>query len=363
MQRMVTQPQASDASHADEGRRALMDSVRGLPLGSHFSRATLKAAEALAMHAPGWRRPLAWFQPTGSRADALQCEMTEPLGNQRLVTVHLYLLFGQLALESECSCGQPLCQHAAALLLRLQQLLDWPRAMTPLQRWQQSLAAVRPSVAATPPIDSRELRQLVCLLDVDRTLQPVGLTARLLLVHGSDGLQQPHRWLAAEHARAHAHLSRQALIWQAQLAIGQRRPRPQQPGYLLQGHAGASLLDELLDAGICHHAQTLQIITAAELRPAPWQWTHDEHAQARLELQWPPGHVVQLIDVDGLRYLDETRGELGRLALPHATWSMLQHLPPIPPDDSSLAACWPRSRRRPRHRRCAGSTHPCMACW
>jgi len=341
MPRMVTQAQASDASHADEARRVLMDSVRGLPLGSHFSRATLKAAEALAMHAPGWRRPLAWFQPAGSRADALQCEMSEPLGNQRLVTVHLYPLFGQLALESECSCGQPLCPHAAALLLRLQQLLDWPRAMTPLQRWQQSVATVRPNAIATPSIDSRELRQLVCLLDVDRTLQPAGLTARLLLIHGSDGLQQPHRWLPAEHARAHSHLSRQALVWQAQLAIGQRRPRPNQPGYLLQGHAGAVLLDELLDAGICHHAQTLQKIVAAELRPAPWQWSHDEHAQARLALQWPADHVVQLIDVDGLRYLDETCGELGRLALPLATWSMLQHLPPIPPDDSSLAACWP----------------------
>ncbi|TAM60062.1 MAG: DEAD/DEAH box helicase [Rhodanobacter sp.] len=338
---MNPQPQATPSTHTDEARRMLMDTIRQLPLGAHFSRTTLKAAEVLAMHAQGWRKPLAWFQPEGSRADALQCELVEVQGSRRLVTVYVYPLFGQTALESRCSCDQPLCPHAAALLIRLQQLLDWPRAMTPLQRWQQGIGTIREPVPNAASIDCRESRQLVCLLDTDSDRQPARLVARLILIHGSDGLHQPQRWLSAEHARAHSHLSRQAMMWQAQLAIGQRRLRANEPGYVLEGHAGATLLGELLEAGICHHAQTLQPMAAGGLRQPAWQWSHDQHGQARIALAWPEAHAVRLLELDGLHYLDESSGELGKLALAPATWSMLEHMPPIPPAETGLIADWP----------------------
>lgn len=338
---MNSPPDTIASYRVDETRRVLMDTIRHLSMDAHFSRAVLKSAEVLALHAQGWHKPLAWFQPEGSRADALQCELTEAQGISRLVTVYLYPLFGRVTLESRCTCGLPLCAHAAAMLIRLRQLLDWPRAMTPLQRWQQGIETMREPPPSTPPVDPRESRQLVCLLGTDGDHEPVTLVARLVLVHGSDALHQPAHWLAADHARARVHLSRQAMLWQAQLAIGQKRRRANEPGYQLQGHIGASLLVDFLEAGICHHMQTLQPLSLGAARQPQWQWLHDRDGQARIELQWAEAHTVRLIDLNGLHYLDESSGEFGPLALSRGTWSMLEHMPPVPPTESALAAQWP----------------------
>jgi superfamily II DNA or RNA helicase len=338
---MNPQPNAVEPNRAEDARSMLMDTIRQLPMNAHFSRATLKYAECLGSPGQRWRGPLAWFRPDGSRADGLQCEFVDEQGISRLATVYLYRQFGQMTVESTCTCGQSLCPHAAALLLRLQKLLDWPRRMTPLQRWQHSIKAIVQPSARPPPPDSREARQLVCLLRTESDRQPSTLVARLVLVGRADGLCHSSRWLSAEDAEARSYLSRQALMWQAQLATGLKSQRLNERSYVLQGCDGAAWLREVLDAGLCHHAQTLQKIRDGGTRQPQWQWEHDSHAQARVRLHFSDIHAIQLVDLNGLHYLDESTGEFGNLELSLSTWSMLEHLPPISPDETELRAHWP----------------------
>ncbi|MFK2900172.1 DEAD/DEAH box helicase [Dyella jejuensis] len=336
---MTSRPNIQPSNRTEEARRLLMDAIRQLPLASHFSRATLKAAEALAPRSKDWQKPLAWFQPDGSQAQALQCAVIDSDGTLQCVTVYLFTLFGQGMLESQCSCNQPQCLHAAAMLIRLQQLLDWPRAMTPLQRWQQNIGTLHelPPPQIEPSV-GRESWQLVCVLQPDNDRSPAKLAVQLMLTHGSDS----QRWLSAEQPRAQPHLSRQAMLWQSQLAMTQKKRRPNEPSYLLHGHGGANLLSEFLQAGICRHTHTLQDIRAGEPRQPHWQWTHDTQARARIALRWPDSPEVQLIELDGLHYLDLAAGEFGTLDLSRTTWEIVQHMPAVPPAEAiALAEAWP----------------------
>jgi hypothetical protein len=63
-------PKPGTSTALADARSALMDSIRHLALDAHFSRATLKAAEAVASSDSGWRGPVAWFRPEGSHAEA-----------------------------------------------------------------------------------------------------------------------------------------------------------------------------------------------------------------------------------------------------------------------------------------------------
>ncbi len=100
------------------------------------------------------------------------------------------------------------------------------------------------------------------------------------------------------------------------------------------------MLGEFLHAGICYHAETLQKIWRGATRQPQWQWSHDSHAQARLALKMPD-ETMQLVNLDGLHYLDEATGELGKLKLSRRAWLMLEHMPPIPPGETELLAQWP----------------------
>jgi superfamily II DNA or RNA helicase len=324
-----------------DARSVLMDTVRKLPLDSHFSRATLKAADDFVLPSKYWRSPLAWFRPDGSQADTLQCEMTAGPGDPRLVNVHLYWLFGTIAVESTCTCGRSLCAHAAAILIRLQRLLDWPRAMTPLQRWQQSLQTNLAASIQAPSLQTLEFRQVVCLLQVIHDRQPSILVGRLILIWAAHELHQPERWRTVEDALSDSHVLPQVLTWHTRLTNGPRNPRSNQPGHVLQGPPGARLLEEWLAAGICHHAETLQRVSAGPARPPRWRWTHDHHAQAHIALDFPDDQSARLIDLERLYYLDESSGTLGQLTIDRATWTMLAQMPPIPPTERELLATWP----------------------
>lgn len=318
-----------------------MDTIRQLPLGEHFSRASLKAADALVLRAQDWRSPLAWFRIDGSHADTLQCELVEAPGATRLVDVNLYPLFGATAVESHCTCGRALCPHAAAMLIRLQRLLDWPRPMTPLQRWQHSIQTIRASPIQASSIETCEFGRVICLLHPDRDRQPSVLVGRLILIEAAHELHQPERWRTVEEVLPHSHVLPQVLMWHARLTSGSRNPRPNDPGHLLEGQAGAKLLAEMLEAGICRHAETLQRISAGLPRQPHWRWSHDDHAQARITLEFPDDQSVRMLDLEGLHYLDESSGEFGELKLSRATWTMLVQMPPIPPTERELRVTWP----------------------
>jgi superfamily II DNA or RNA helicase len=334
-------PNTGAPRRAEDARSVLMDTIRQFSIGAHFSRAAQKTAESLASHAQAWREPLAWFQPEGSAADALQCEFVEEGGTYGLVNVYLYSLFGHTTLESACTCGQSLCPHAAAVLIRLQRLVDWPRAMTPLQRWQRSIENYRESPPPeAPTTDMLESRRLVCLLQAESGRRPTALSARLVLVDTADPSVCRGPWLAIDTVPNRALLSPRAMMWQARLAMGQRSERSGPSGHLLEGHTGAALLAEFLERGICYYAESLQKIYAGVARPPLWRWSHDDLAQAHLELTYPDA-TVRLIDLDGLHYLDEVSGEFGPLKLTRIAWSMLEHLPPIPPGETEFRVQWP----------------------
>ena len=214
-------PRTVSSEHLEDARRGLMDAVRALPLANHFSRTAIKMAEALAPRSKAWRKPLAWFQPEeGSQTQALQCEMVDADGACCCVTVYLYPLFGEITPESDCTCRQARCPHAAALLIRLQQLLDWPSAMTPLQRWQRSVATLQ-EPSSREPMDAgcpeQAPWQVLCLIGVDGDLPLANLVARwVAVVPGVGPKPESERWLPIEDPRALPHLPDQMLIWLAQ---------------------------------------------------------------------------------------------------------------------------------------------------
>ena len=163
-----------------DARSALMDSIRNLTLEPHFSRTVLKAAETVALNATQWHGPVGWYRPDGSQAEALHAEIIESSSAHRRVTVYLYAQFGKTAVDSNCTCGARLCSHSAALLIRLRKLADWPRAMTPLQRWQHILRSP-PQEAARKDAGPIESRTAICLLEASGQALS-SLAARLVLV-------------------------------------------------------------------------------------------------------------------------------------------------------------------------------------
>jgi superfamily II DNA or RNA helicase len=329
-------PSLGRSGGSENARSVLLDLLRALPLEEHFSRATLKAAEALVPLKQAWREPLGWFQPPGSNADALQCEFVEADGVWRLVEVYLYRLFGEVRLESRCGCGQPLCPHAAAMVLRLRQLFDWPRALTPLERWRLRLDAVLEPNRRTRREPSPPSRSLVCLLHVNAAAKPAQLYGRLMLARlERDGVGT---MTALEDALSEEPIDPRAAMWQARLARGPSSDSHRELGHRLQGAAHASLLDELLKSEVCLHAETRQRLVAGNARAAPWCWVRDTWAQAHLTLDWGEDEV-EVIDVHGLRYLNETTGEVGALKLSRQAYAMVLRMPPIPPGE--MDPSWP----------------------
>lgn len=331
-------PSLGQSTGLENARSVLLQTLRELSLEAHFSRPTLKAAAPWVLSKSAWREPVSWFQPTGSNADTLQCEFSERDGTLRLVEVYLYRLFGETRIESRCECGQTLCVHAAAMLLRLRQLFAWPRAATPVERWRRSLDSVREPSGEMRSARCEGRHDVVCLLHVDRARRPAYLFAQLMLGRLERG--QLGTVAALEHSPTEESVGARALMWQARLTLG----RPSEPsgkfGRRLESVGGATLLDELLKAEICFHAETLQRIREAAPREAPWRWSRDILGRAHLTLNWGE-HEVEVLDVHGLRYLDETTGELGVLKLSRRAHAMLMRMPPIPPEEPESALEWP----------------------
>jgi hypothetical protein len=335
---------SADPSSGADARSALMDGIRQLHLDRHFSRAALKAAAPLAASDPDWRGPLAWYRPDGSAADALLAECVEAPGLESAVTVYLFTQFGETAVESCCSCGGRLCRHAAALLTRLQRLIDWPRPMTPLQRWQRMLDSHSRLVPDSSESHGPELREIACWVQPADSSDPCALVASLVVAVRDEEAEGRPRWVPVEALPVGTVLSPQVLLWQARLVRGPRNTRAALAGHELRGPEGAGLLAEWLEAGLCHHAETQQRLRAGRPRPPRWEWSLDAHAHARLHLRVSAETFVRTVELDGLRYLDEATGELGELTVSRAAAAMVKHMPPIPPDSTSVRAEWPPHR-------------------
>ena len=337
---MSETPHSIVSESAENTRSVLMDRIRALRLEEYFTRASLRAAEQMAMRRHAWIEPLAWFRPVGSDADMLQSEFQGIDGTRELVEVCLFQRLGSPVVESKCTCGQSSCPHAAAVLIRLRGLLDWPRALSPIERWLRTAGHETEPAGARPCGAPSEYRPVACLLYVDGSHRPGVLFARLVLVDDDRSLREAEGWSGLEEVSAHVLLMPRVMMWQARLASGQRRQRAGTSAYRLEGARGASLLAELLKQGICYHADTHQKIRASAPRHPQWRWFRDELVQARLALEWGE-NMVEVIDLDGLYYLDETSGEFGSLNLPRRVYDLIERMPPIPPGETHFCARWP----------------------
>ena len=334
----------SDPVAGADARSALMDGIRQLPLDRHFIRANLKAAEPLAASDAEWRGPLAWYHPEGSGADALLAECVDATGIEHAVTVYLFTQFGEATVESSCSCMVRLCHHAAALLMRLQRLIDWPRPMTPLQRWQRTLDHYSDPTRRPAASQSPEPRQFACWVFPSGSRDPCTLVASLVVALRDQTEPKQTQWVPLESSPTGSLLSPQILLWQARLARGPRNARLMEGAHELRGTEGAALLAEWLEAGLCYHGETLQRLRKGSPRPPQWEWTLDEQARTRLQLHLSEDASVRAVELDGWLYLDEVSGELGELIVSRAAAAMIQHMPPIPPDNTDVRTNWPPHR-------------------
>ncbi|HVW70679.1 MAG TPA: DEAD/DEAH box helicase [Steroidobacteraceae bacterium] len=317
-----------------------MDRIRVLALDQHFNRAALKSAEELASADALWREPVAWYRPSGSPADALLGEWVESTGSSAYVTVYLYTRFGSEAVESTCQCGVASCAHAAGLLIRLRRLVDWPRALSPLERWQHTLrhrSELPLPKPAPPPVE----QQFLCLLQPTGTQDPCTLLAWFVSGEPGAALSDSTRWVTLEQLPPATLLPAHILLWQARLARGPRNARATAPGHELRGSAGAALLREWLEAGICYHAETLERVSPGPPRQPKWTWWIDTEAQRRLRLLGAEEEAIRVAQLDGLYYLDEKLSVFGVLSVTPVVWSMVRQMPPIPPEETRLHLQWP----------------------
>jgi superfamily II DNA or RNA helicase len=317
-----------------------MDRIRALSLDQYFNRATLKAAEELASTDQHWRGPVAWYQPTGSSSDALLAERLDSSGWPQPVTVYLYTRFGTEAIESRCPCGVALCAHSAAVLIRLRRLVDWPRALTPLERWQYTLR--HPVEPAPERIDPGPFNhQVVCLIRPVGTEDPCTLLAWFVIGEPGARVCDSERWVRLEQLPSTPQLPAHILLWQARLARGPHTARATVLGYELRGPEGAALLTEWLEAGICYHADTGDRVRAGAPRQPKWAWWVDAEAQRRVRLLLSEKDSVRAVQLDGLYFLDEGSREFGTLTVARTTWSMVQRMPPLAPEEHRLHLHWP----------------------
>jgi superfamily II DNA or RNA helicase len=324
-------------------RTALMDNIRNLPLQGHFSRAILTAAEQFAPLNERWRGPLAWYRPEGGHAHALLGEFLEAADLSREMTVYLYTQFGETALDSVCTCGMTLCAHAAALLIRLRDLIDWPRPMTPLQRWQFNLDRHPASPVSGAAPEAAEVTEARCVVRPMDTAEPCTLLAWIVVRNNEESTPDRSRWVSVDALAPGGALAPRVLLWHARLARLPPSARSAQTGRQLRGPDAAALLAEWLEAGLCRHADTSQHLTWGGPRAPRWDWSLDAQGQSRLRLRLSEDASVRAVDLEGWHYLDEVSGEFGRLTLSPETIAMLRHMPPIPPD-SPLRTSWPPHR-------------------
>ncbi|MGH8152493.1 MAG: DEAD/DEAH box helicase, partial [Rhodanobacteraceae bacterium] len=169
-----------------------------------------------------------------------------------------------------------------------------------------------------------------------------GLTARWVTVAPGSRTTAAADWLPIEDPRSETHLPDQAFAWLGRLHA-MRVPRTaDKSGYVLRGAGGAALLQDCLRAGSCCLASIQQPLRTGAPRRPTWQWSHNPHGRATIELVWRDAHEVHLFELNGLCYLDATSGEVGELRLSRTAWDMIRHMPPVPPTEAAaLARDWP----------------------
>jgi superfamily II DNA or RNA helicase len=198
------------------------------------------------------------------------------------------------------------------------------------------------SSESRPLTTALKSRELICLIGLTTDRTPATLTGRLVFVKTLEEIHDSTQWLSVKQESARS-LSPQATRWHAELSAGQHVNPSNESVYRLEGAAGAALLSEMLQTDICYHATTLRKLYRGPTQRPRWEWSHDSDAHARIALQFS-SETSRLIDLNGLHYLDEASGQFGDLALSRRVWRMLEHMPPIPPDETGLRAEWPPHR-------------------
>src|SRR5579871_6742103 len=321
-------------------RAALLDAIRRLVLEEHFRRPTVKRADDIARRPDRWRPPVAWYRPEGSRAEALQGQYVEPGESVTTATVYIFNSLGTSTVASTCTCGLPLCAHAAALLLRIQRLIDWPRQLTPWQAWQQQvqeLLSNQPKPARRP----KQAAHALCVVQPSRTGQPQHLEVSFVLARSRADADHPERWLPIGSAAEDLRVPASVFQWQAKLRALGGQSESSQGAYQLHGSTGRSLLREWLGAGICRHAWTGVVVRDGPSREPRFEWQLDSTGRYQLETSVSSGDSAGAIDLEGLHYLDELSGEFGELTMSIGLWNLLQRIPALGGAEREALGDWP----------------------
>ncbi|MBU8543779.1 MULTISPECIES: DEAD/DEAH box helicase [Roseomonadaceae] len=317
---------------------ALSDTV----LRRSFGEAALQAGSAYASQGRVRRMEMA---ANGQILAQVQGTATRPY--RQSITL-LPRPTGGIAFLHSCTCPVGLhCKHVAAVLVRLRAA---PAQLASLQHALRlapapAAPAVPPEVAAwlsrltseaTPPAPPRDQRQVLFLFDLPpmppgQTGGQMGrLTAKPVTVQirkdGSIGAARNLGWRGVP--------PRPAYIEEADAPLLRRLDNLRWSHHELgRDEEPAELLRRILATGRARW-RTAEGPTLREGRPRPGDiaWQVEEDGGQRPVLTLPAG--LQGFLLDGYRYLDPARGEVGpvRTELPPALLLPLLTGPPIPPD-------------------------------
>jgi superfamily II DNA or RNA helicase len=328
-----------DAAGGGLNQHAMLAIVRQAHVEDHFERWVLQRAAKIAARAPQWRGQPTWY---AEHAGCVTLEWNCHDGGQQefLPRVNFAPTAERVAIETACTCGRAHCEHAAALILRVQRHYDWPKAIDPVERWLHELQRI----PATPkPAKRQALPRVAFVLGVDAGASRLGALKVALaeLVDDAKSGSPRKRPLAyagidwQDDAIAHGNLvARLRTIPRLTRANGYRWHR-------LEGLNGQSLLESLLDSGTCFLETSLRPLARGEAVAPAWSWEPAPNGTQRLSWSLPAEGLRALI-LDQAWYLDTQRETIGRVGASAQLLRAIESMPSIPHAKArALRETWP----------------------
>jgi superfamily II DNA or RNA helicase len=313
--------------------------VRQVHVEDHFERWVLQRAGKIAARAPQWHGQPTWYAEHAGCV-ALEWSCREGGQGEFLPRVHFASSGERVAIEMLCTCGQEHCEHAAALILRVQRHYDWPKAIDPVERWLNDLQRI----PAAPKASQKSASPRVAfVLGVEANASRLGslkaavaelvddarsgsLRKRPLAYTGVDWQDS-----AIEHGGLVARLR---MMPRLERTNGFRWHR-------LEGLNGQSLLESMLESGASFLEASMRPLARGEVVAPQWSWEPAPNGTQRLSWSLPVEGARRLI-VEEAWYLDPRHEKIGRVGVPARLLQAIEQMPSIPHVRARLLrASWP----------------------
>jgi superfamily II DNA or RNA helicase len=304
-----------------------------------FERRLLQRAEKIAKGARQTGSALTWHADH-ARCITLAWSCRDKGRRSFQPCVHFAQAAERVAIETVCTCDSKYCEHAAALILRVQRHYDWPKAIDPVERWLNELQEIPalPEAAQKCP-----LPRLAFVIAVEKTASRIGtLKAAVAELAGdprtSKLQKRPLHYAGIDWQNGAIPLA--TLV--ARLYMGPRVDRGN--GYRwhrLEGVNGQSLLESMLDSGGCYLEASMRPLGRGAVIALEWTWEPAPNATQRLS--WTlPLELAQALLVDDAWYLDLGTEKIGRIDASARLLQAVERMPSIPHSKAlALRAAWP----------------------